>query len=42
MIASGKKFEWGKGQQRAFEELNKNINQAPILALPNLQQPIKV
>lgn len=36
IIASGKSFQWGKGQQRAFEELNKKIIQAPFLALPNL------
>eukprot|EP00253_Pinus_taeda_P026624 PITA_26624 len=33
---------WGKGRQEAFEELKKKSNQAPILALPNLQQRFEV
>jgi hypothetical protein len=42
ITTSGKSFQWGKGQQRAFEELKKKISQAPVLALPNLQQPFEV
>eukprot|EP00253_Pinus_taeda_P014012 PITA_14012 len=36
IIASGKSFQWGKGQQKVFDELKKKISEAPILALPNL------
>jgi len=36
ITTSGKSFQWGKGQQRAFEEIKKKIIQAPVLALPNL------
>jgi len=32
----------GKGKQRYFEELKKNIIQALVLALPNLQHPFEV
>jgi len=39
---SGKGFQWGKGQQKTFEELKKNISQAPVLELPNLQWPLEV
>jgi len=38
---SGKSFQWGKGQ-KDFHELKKKINEAPILALPNLQRPFEV
>ena len=37
IISSGKSFQWGKGQHKAFKELKKKISQAPILELPNLQ-----
>lgn len=36
ITTSGNIFQWEKGQHRALEELNKNINQASVLALPNL------
>jgi hypothetical protein len=36
IIASGKSFLWGKNQQKAFDELKRNISQEPMLALPNL------
>lgn len=39
---SGKNFRWGNNQQRAFEELKKKINEAPIMVLPNLQQLFEV
>ena len=34
--ASGKSFQWGKGQQKAFDESKKKISEGPFLALPNL------
>ena len=37
ITTSGKSFQWGKGQQKAFDELKKNISEALVLALPNLQ-----
>jgi hypothetical protein len=37
LTTKGKRFHWGKPQQRAFEDLKKNINDALILAMPNLQ-----
>eukprot|EP00253_Pinus_taeda_P014546 PITA_14546 len=37
ITTSGKSLQWGKGQQKAFNELKKKINEAPVLALPNLQ-----
>jgi hypothetical protein len=42
ITASGKSFQWGKNQQKAFDELKRKISQAPVLALPNLQKPFKV
>ena len=38
ITASGKSFQWEKVQQMAFEEINKKIIQALVLALPNLQR----
>ena len=35
IIASGKSFQWGKGQKNDFDEINKKTSQASILALPN-------
>ena len=42
ITTSGKSFQWEKGQHKAFKELKKKINHAPIMALPNLQQPFEV
>eukprot|EP00253_Pinus_taeda_P029790 PITA_29790 len=42
ITASGKSFQWGKGQKKAFEELKKKIIQAPVLALADLKQPFEV
>lgn len=42
ITTSGKSFQWGKGQQKDFEELKKKISQAPVMALPNLQWPSEV
>eukprot|EP00253_Pinus_taeda_P033077 PITA_33077 len=39
---SGKSFQWGKGQQKDFDELKNKINEAPILTLPNLKRPFEV
>ena len=39
---SGKSFQWGKGQHKAFEELNKKISQALVLELPSLQCTFEV
>eukprot|EP00253_Pinus_taeda_P033981 PITA_33981 len=36
------KFFWSKSQQKAFTELKDFLCSAPVLALPDLQQPIEV
>jgi hypothetical protein len=41
-ITSGKSFQWGKNQHKAFDEIKRNINQALFLALPILQNPFEV
>jgi hypothetical protein len=38
----GKSFQWGKNQQKAFDELKRKISQGTILTLPNLQNPFEV
>ena len=35
-------FQWGGKKQKAFNTLKENISTAPILALPNLQQPFDI
>jgi hypothetical protein len=42
ITAKGKNFHWGKTQQRAFEDLKKKINDAPVLGMPNLQRPFEL
>jgi hypothetical protein len=42
ITANGKSFQWGKNQQKAFDELKRKIDQAPMLTLPNLQKPFEV
>eukprot|EP00253_Pinus_taeda_P014260 PITA_14260 len=37
-----KVFQWGGKQQKAFDTLKGKISIAPILALPNLQQPFEI
>jgi hypothetical protein len=39
---SGKSFQLGKNQQKAFNEMKREINKAPIIALPNLQKSFEV
>ena len=36
------KFFWSKSQQKAFIELKDRLCTAPVLALPDLQQPFEV
>eukprot|EP00253_Pinus_taeda_P008884 PITA_08884 len=36
------KFFWSKSQQKAFTELKYRLYSAPVLALPDLQQPFEV
>ena len=36
------KFFWSESQQKAFRELKDRLCTAPVLALPNLQQPFEV
>jgi hypothetical protein len=38
ITTSGKSFQWGKNQQKYFNEMKWKINQAPVLAFPNLQE----
>jgi hypothetical protein len=42
ITTSGKSFQWGKNQQKAFDEMKRKISQAPVLTLPNLQNPFEV
>eukprot|EP00253_Pinus_taeda_P020498 PITA_20498 len=42
ITTSGKSLQWRKGQKKSFNELKKKIIKAPILTLPNLQQPFEV
>jgi hypothetical protein len=42
IITSGKSFMWGKKQHNSFDELKIKITQAPMLVLPNLQNPFEV
>eukprot|EP00253_Pinus_taeda_P013107 PITA_13107 len=37
-----KVFQWGGRQNKSFETLKENISTAPILALPDLQQPFEI
>jgi len=39
---SGKIFQWGKNQHKAFEEMKWKISQAPILAFPNFKNPFEL
>jgi hypothetical protein len=42
-ITSGSKsFQWGKNQQKSFDEVKINIIQEPVLVQPNLQNPFEV
>jgi hypothetical protein len=36
------KFVWGKEQQRASDDLKHRLCSAPVLSLPNLQQPFEI
>jgi alpha-tubulin suppressor-like RCC1 family protein len=36
ITSKGNIFHWGNTQQRVFEYLKKKINDAPVLAMPNL------
>jgi hypothetical protein len=42
ITSSGKRFQSGKNQKKAFDEIKIKIIQAPVLALPNLQNPFEV
>ena len=35
-------FQWGGRQQKSFETLKEKISTAPVLALPDLQQPFEI
>ena len=37
-----KAFQWGGKQQKAFDTLKGKISTAPVLALPDLQQPFEI
>jgi hypothetical protein len=36
------KFAWGKAQQQAFDDLKHRLCSAPVLSLPDLQQPFEI
>jgi hypothetical protein len=35
-------FQWGGKQQKSFHTLKEKISSAPVLALPNIQQPFEI
>eukprot|EP00253_Pinus_taeda_P007313 PITA_07313 len=37
-----KVFQWGGRQKKSFKTLKENITTAPVLALPDLQQPFEI
>lgn len=42
ITTSGNIFQWGKGKWKDFDELKKNISEAQVLTLSNLQRPFEV
>jgi hypothetical protein len=36
------KFAWGRSQQQAFDDLKQRLCSAPVLSLPDLQQPFEI
>jgi hypothetical protein len=36
------KFVWGRSQQQAFDDLKQCLCSAPVLSLPDLQQPFEI
>jgi hypothetical protein len=36
------KFAWGQSQQQAFDDLKQHLCSAPVLSLPDLQQPFEI
>jgi hypothetical protein len=42
ITVSGNSFQWGKNHHKDFDGMKIKIDQAPILALPNLQNPFEV
>jgi hypothetical protein len=36
------KFVWGRSQQKAFDDLKQRLCSAPVLSLPDLQQPFQI
>jgi hypothetical protein len=36
------KFVWGKSQKQAFDDLKNRLCSAPVLSLPDLQQPFEI
>ena len=41
-VLKGKRFEWTKSVQKAFEVVKEKLTSAPILALPNFTKVFKV
>ena len=39
---AGKSFTWNQTQEEAFQLLKRKITTAPVLTLPNLQQPFEL
>ena len=42
LTSVNKAFQWGGKQQKAFDTLKGKISTAPVLALPDLQQPFEI
>jgi len=41
VTAKGKSFHWSKQHQKSFDYFERIISQAPVPAMPNLQQPFQ-
>ena len=41
VMAKGKSFHWSKQHQKSFDYFERIISQAPVPAMPNLQQPFQ-
>jgi hypothetical protein len=41
-VVEKKKFAWGQAQQQSFKDLKHHLCSAPVLSLPDMQQPLEI